>query len=87
MKTRYKDRLGFPIYEGDILLYSTSSMTSGRISCFKVLGETKEKLKVTRGTNSYSGKPMVSYINHPEDCVVLNNMQDPQDVFDIMNKE
>lgn len=84
MKTKYVDQLGGAIYEGDIILYAT---TGCRISCFKVLGETKEKLKVTRGISPYNGKPMISHLNHPEDCVIISNQRDAQDVFKKMNKQ
>lgn len=87
MKTKYVDQLGGAIYEGDIILYATTSMTSGRISCFKVLGETKEKLKVTRGASPYDGKPRISYLNHPEDCVIISDQRDAQCVFEKMNKQ
>lgn len=87
MKTRYKDRLGNDIYEGDILLYSTSSGTGGRISCYKVIGETEKKLKVTQGHSSWDGRPRISYLNHPESSVRLTHMEDPVTVFNKINKQ
>lgn len=74
MKTRYKDRLGSDIYEGDVLLYSTASGTGGRIECYKVIGQTEHKLKVTSGKRPYSSKPQVHYINHPEAGIVITHL-------------
>lgn len=84
MKTRYKDKLGQDIYEGDIILYSTKSGTGGVISCFKVVGQTAERLKVKR-TCSYTGKTKVTYLTMPSEAIVITNQLDPEAVFNKMN--
>lgn len=87
MKTHYKDRLGKDIYEGDILLYATTSGTGGRIECFRVIGQTAQKLKVTSGFSKWGGRKRISYINHPETGVVLTAMGDPVAIFNQMNEQ
>lgn len=85
MKTQFKDTMGVDIYVGDIVLYS-SKYSGGSIHCYKVVGETPQRLKVSAGIDQWTGRVIISHLMYPALSLVLNNT-DPQVIFDKMNKQ
>lgn len=84
VETRYQDRLGRTICIGDVILYSTSSGTGGRLASYFVEGQTPKKLKVS-SPNRYSGGKRYTHLIYPKDSFILGNDTFALEVLDKMN--